>query len=67
MGLVNSDYLFKHHQPTDLCTQEMLCFLCGTDYLLNIIWTSLGFKDYASNTGLVPLLTVKNKGTVRLS
>jgi hypothetical protein len=31
---INSDYFFKQRQPVDLCNGEVLCFLCGTDWIL---------------------------------
>jgi NADH:ubiquinone oxidoreductase subunit E len=33
---VNSDYFLKpvNRQPVDLCNSEVLCFLCGTDWII---------------------------------
>jgi hypothetical protein len=31
---INSDYFLKQRQPVDLCDGEVLCFLCGTDWIL---------------------------------
>jgi hypothetical protein len=31
---VNSDYFLKQRQLVDLCNGEVLCFLCGTDWIL---------------------------------
>jgi hypothetical protein len=31
---VNSDHFLKLRQPFDLCDGEVLCFLCGTDWIL---------------------------------
>jgi hypothetical protein len=31
---VNCDYLLEQREPVDLCDGEVLCFLCGTDWIL---------------------------------
>jgi hypothetical protein len=31
---VNKGYFLKQYQPVDLCNGEVLCFLCGTDWIL---------------------------------
>jgi hypothetical protein len=38
---VNSDYFLKQRQPVDLCNGEVLCFLCGTDYIYIYIYTGV--------------------------
>jgi hypothetical protein len=48
---VNRDYFLKHHQSLDLCNGEVLCFLCGTEwiikYYLDQLWLQ-GVEDYKS-------------------
>jgi hypothetical protein len=41
---VNSDYFLKQRQPVDLCNGEVLCFLCGTDWILKCYLESFSFK-----------------------
>jgi hypothetical protein len=31
---VNSYYFLKQLQPIDLCNGEVLCFVCGTDWII---------------------------------
>jgi hypothetical protein len=31
---INIDYFLKQRQPVDLCNGEVLCFLCGTDWII---------------------------------
>jgi len=31
---INSDYFFKQHWPAEFCNADVLCFLCGTDWIL---------------------------------
>jgi hypothetical protein len=31
---INIDYFHKQHQPVDLCNGGVLCFLCGTDWIV---------------------------------
>jgi hypothetical protein len=31
---VNGGYFLKQHQSVDLCNGEVLCFLCGTEWII---------------------------------
>jgi hypothetical protein len=43
---INSDYFLKQRQPVDLCNGEVLCFLCGTDWILKYYLDELHSPSY---------------------
>jgi hypothetical protein len=56
----SSDYFLKHRQPVDLCNGEVLCFLCGTDWIIKYSLDELRLQValHAYHAAL-PMLTSK--------
>jgi hypothetical protein len=44
----NSDHFLKQHFPANLCNGEVLCFLCGTDWILKYYLDELLFSRRTS-------------------
>jgi hypothetical protein len=47
---INRDYFLKQRQPPDVCSGQVLCFLCGTDWILKYYLEALRMAMYAHET-----------------
>jgi hypothetical protein len=41
---INRDYFLKQHQPVNLCNGNVLCFLCGKEWILKYYLDELWFQ-----------------------
>jgi hypothetical protein len=57
---VNSDHFRKQQKPNEFCNGEVLCFLCGTDWILKCYLDELWLQKVIKNAIVSPLQTDSN-------